>query len=441
MIRFVLHLLSVFLLFQALNAQGDLSARQLQDQLLERVVRNEVFNEGFTGFRLVDVENGSAVFDWRGNHFFTPASNTKLFTFYLATTLLADSMTTLYYAYSGDTLEVKGSGSPLLLHPELADVDAGLPFLRRHQGPIRYHHDVIPRYGEGWSWDDYNYGYVYERSLLPLFGNRLTLRSVAGASDPVVIPAFLTDSITVVEGDVAALVRSEKENRFQAALRLYFYKDINVQRPLVMTPSLSKKLLHEGLGRNILLAADAQQDSLQWQPLRQPLPDTLLQIMLQQSDNFLAEQLLLLAADAISQSPDLTALFEHTREQLLPELELLPRQWVDGSGLSRYNQFTPRQLTQLIRRIYFQIGPSRMKQLLAAGGENGTIQRYFRQYKQPYIWAKSGSLRNVLALSGLLETKTGRLLAFSFMHNNFPGKNKEHYKQMESVLGFVRDNF
>ncbi|PHI19796.1 hypothetical protein CEQ90_11260 [Lewinellaceae bacterium SD302] len=436
----VLCLLFAFISICSLASQDARSPRQIREWLDEEVVRNEVFNEGFTGFRLVDAENGSALFDWRGSQFFTPASNVKLLTFYLATELLADSMTAIYYDYSGDTLEILGSGSPLLFHPELGDLDAAAPFMRNHPGVIRYHHREISRYGAGWSWDDYNYGYVYERSMLPVYGNRLTLRSVAGKSEPEILPPNLADSVVVADGDVSALVKREKGNKFTAALRLYFYKNTNVQRPLTLSPQLIVATLRAGLQREVILATESG-DSLEWRALKQPLPDTVLQIMLQKSDNFLAEQLLLSAADALSGQPELEALFAFSRDSLLAELELLPRQWVDGSGLSRYNQFTPRQLTQLIRRVYFNIGPARTKKLLAAGGESGTIRRYFGQYREPYVWAKSGSLRNVLALSGLVETKSGRLLVFSFLHNNFPGKSRPHYQQMERILGFVRDNF
>jgi D-alanyl-D-alanine carboxypeptidase/D-alanyl-D-alanine-endopeptidase (penicillin-binding protein 4) len=302
---------------------------------------------------------------------------------------------------------------------------------------------ALERYGSGWSWDDYNDGYVYERSWLPVYGNRLTIRRRSKQADLEVIPGLLSQAITlrVAEETTGSLTKLEGENRFFLAKRMLQTKrEFKLQRPLSVSPELTARLLASGLGIDVSVS-DRLPDSLQWTAHRIPRPDTLFKHMLLTSDNFLAEQLLLSAASAwnLNRHPD--ELRTYVRDSLLSELSISPRQWVDGSGLSRYNQLSPRQLTQLLRRIYLLVGPDKMKSHLPAGGVSGTLKKYFSNDKAPFTWAKTGSLRNVLALSGMIETSSGKRLLFSFLHNNFPGKSRAHYRAMEDVLTYIRDSY
>lgn len=417
---------------------------ELSQQLTKRVVLNEVFNEGFFGFRLIEAERGNTLFDFQGDKFFTPASNVKLLTWFVVESLLGDSLTAFYHQTVRDTFYLRGSGYPLLLHPDLDSADVAASFLKRVEEPIVLTEpSALERYGSGWSWDDYNDGYVYERSWLPVYGNRLTMRRRSEQADLEVVPGLMSQAITLraEEETNGSLTKLEGENRFFLAKRaLQTKREFKLQRPLNVSPELTARLLASGLGIDVS-TSERLPDDLQWIAYRIPRPDTLLKHMLLTSDNFLAEQLLLSAASTWDVNSQPAALRTYVRDSLLSELSLSPRQWVDGSGLSRYNQLSPRQLTQLLRRIYLLVGPDQMKAHLPAGGVSGTLKTYFSSGKAPFVWAKTGSLRNVLALSGMIETKSGKLLLFSFLHNNFPGKSRAHYQAMEEVLTYIRDSY
>jgi PBP4 family serine-type D-alanyl-D-alanine carboxypeptidase len=95
---------------------------------------------------------------------------------------------------------------------------------------------------------------------------------------------------------------------------------------------------------------------------------------------------------------------------------------VDGSGLSRYNYVTAQMLSQILRHIYLD---QRHRQpfidsLPIAGVEGGTLARRMRGTRAAgNVHAKTGSIANVRALSGFLQTADGEPLVFSFLANNF----------------------
>lgn len=437
-------LLSVFIC-SLLSLTAQQATPDVQETLNALVAQNEVFNEGFTGFLLLDPENGRELYQFRADKYFTPASNTKLFTFYLADQVLQGQAPAIQYRDSGDSLHLSGTGYPLLYHPLFAGIDSLGPWLERQNKPLVFHENPAtapPRYGAGWSWDDFNDGYVYEQNLLPIYGNALTISRQKNETGVTILPPGLANQLEIVPDQSSRAYRSEFALDFKVAKRIFEQPYFELSRPLVVSPGLTAQLLHQKMGVDVRvsLQADTLLSSLENGYFEVSFPDTVYRRLLQDSDNFIAEQLLLLAATKRYGTADLDPLFAYARDSLLPELNLNRRQWVDGSGLSRYNQFTPRQMGQLLRKIYLHNGIERTQNLLSTGGISGTLQRRFANRAAPYVWAKSGSLRNVLCLSGLVRTATGRLLVFSFMHNNFPGKTGTHYQEMEKVLSWIHDN-
>ena len=78
-----------------------------------------------------------------------------------------------------------------------------------------------------------------------------------------------------------------------------------------------------------------------------------------------------------------------------------PLIWVDGSGVSRYNLITSRNLICL-RSIYKKIRWKGVSNLFPVGGISGTIKDYYKSKNKPFIYAKTGTLRNNHNLSGFL---------------------------------------
>jgi serine-type D-Ala-D-Ala carboxypeptidase/endopeptidase (penicillin-binding protein 4) len=102
--------------------------------------------------------------------------------------------------------------------------------------------------------------------------------------------------------------------------------------------------------------------------------------------------------------------------------------------LSRYNLFTPRSLVKLLQNLHVEVKQERLFKLLPAAGVSGTLKSLGGATNEPFIFAKSGSLGGVYALSGYLVTKKGKVLIFSTMNNNFIKPTSEIRKEIGNLL-------
>ena len=101
----------------------------------------------------------------------------------------------------------------------------------------------------------------------------------------------------------------------------------------------------------------------------------------------------------------------------LSELGLTP-QVVDGSGLSRSDRTTPRQVVHLLEAMHGQEVAGAFEGSLAVAGRTGTIRRRMRgTAAQDRCRAKTGTLIGVSALAGLCESAGGDTIAFAMLMN------------------------
>jgi D-alanyl-D-alanine carboxypeptidase/D-alanyl-D-alanine-endopeptidase (penicillin-binding protein 4) len=168
--------------------------------------------------------------------------------------------------------------------------------------------------------------------------------------------------------------------------------------------------------------------------------DSLYRRMLRVSDNFLAEQLLLMCSTKVGRRDSLSTgrVIRYARKNLLTGLPD-PVVWVDGSGLSRLNLITPRTLTALLLRLHQELPERRLLSLLAAGGGQGTLRKRYHDASGPWVWGKTGTLSNNLNMCGYLRTKSGRLVAFTFLNNNHVVDSYPMRNEVERVLRLVRE--
>jgi D-alanyl-D-alanine carboxypeptidase/D-alanyl-D-alanine-endopeptidase (penicillin-binding protein 4) len=108
----------------------------------------------------------------------------------------------------------------------------------------------------------------------------------------------------------------------------------------------------------------------------------------------------------------------------------------DGSGLSRYNYVTAEALTTLLERVWRDErlrGP--FVAALPVGGHDGTLdERMKNSVLNRRVQAKTGTISNVRALSGYLETTSGEKLVFSMVANHFTASSAEVDAVMERAL-------
>ena len=90
----------------------------------------------------------------------------------------------------------------------------------------------------------------------------------------------------------------------------------------------------------------------------------------------------------------------------------------DGSGLSRANLTTPRQVVRLLERMDGQDIGTSFRSSLATAGRTGTLVRRMRGTPAAgRCRGKTGTLSGVSALAGYCRTRGGRDVAFAFLMN------------------------
>ncbi|MCX6167870.1 MAG: D-alanyl-D-alanine carboxypeptidase/D-alanyl-D-alanine-endopeptidase [Ignavibacteriales bacterium] len=105
----------------------------------------------------------------------------------------------------------------------------------------------------------------------------------------------------------------------------------------------------------------------------------------------------------------------------------------DGSGLSRLDLVTPRQIINLLSFMYKSDEFPNFYESLPIGGIDGTlINRMKKTAAENNVHAKAGYNNNVSALSGYLKTISGEPLAFSIIVNN--------YLTPSTLANYIQDN-
>lgn len=155
------------------------------------------------------------------------------------------------------------------------------------------------------------------------------------------------------------------------------------------------------------------------------------------SDNFFAETL---EKDlgATAKTPGTTAEGAAVvRSIISAHLHLSPR-LNDGSGLSRYDRTTARQVVLLLRQMR---GNSAFYNSLAIAGVRGTMSTEMRHTRAANnCRGKSGTLHDVANLVGYCTARDGHKLVFAFLMNGLPN-DATYAHEIEDRMGIALANF
>lgn len=379
--------------------------------------RDTALANAFTGICIYDEASGKIIVQHNADKQFIPASNMKLFTSYASMKYLPDSLPGWFIHESPDSLYLQPNGDPSFLHPSFKTQKI-LELLKANRKPVVL---VIPPTqftprGFGWAWNNFQEFYMPERSAMPIYGN--VVRFTREPEGLRAMPAYFQTQLTVNElnGKGVNVRREEDGNGFTANSSTLNY----LTRPFTQKadPELVYKLLADTLSK-LGISCPAIRNSapgINFKPYYTQHTDSVVQFMMLHSDNFFAEQLLLMAGRQITgKLADRSAINSLLKEDH-KDLPGHPR-WVDGSGLSRNNLVSPHAFVTLLNKMKKEFGWKRLSNILVNGGEGGTLKSYYSEYPDN-IFAKTGTLNGQATLSGFLITKKGRMLTFSFLVNN-----------------------
>ncbi len=420
---------------------------QIPDSAEKIVINAPGLRSAHVGISIYEPATNIYWYNYQGDKYFVPASNTKIPTCYAAMKYLGDSLKGLKISEDNDRIFISGCGDPTLLDREYNNQPV-INFLQNTNKAIwatetNWKDNGL---GSGWSWSDYSEDYLPERSALPIFGNLVTFSGQKKnisffPKDAVADSNFLIYSKNSATGFIDRVKRDYHNNHFILTINGNALKEIKV--PFITTPGLSFKILETYInkkinGINLTQLVEEYPPGQESYFIHSQPTDSVLKPMMHRSDNFFAEQMLLMVSNEKLGYMNDEAIIDTLLNSDLKDLPQKPR-WADGSGLSRYNLFTPQDFVFILNKMKDEFGMERVKNIFPTGG-TGTISNYYKA-DSSFIYGKTGSLSGVIAFSGYLYTKQGKLLIFSTLVNNHAGAATEIRKAIERFLEGIRNNY
>ncbi|MGO1597251.1 MAG: D-alanyl-D-alanine carboxypeptidase [Sphingobacterium sp.] len=425
-----------FTLMVALGVSAQLMTHDLEQQL-----RSPVLDKHYVGFCLYDMDEQRYVYGHNQDRHFTPASNTKIFTLFTSLTLIGDSIPGLAYVERGDSLIFWGTGDPSFLHPHLENSRV-FDFLKTSDKKLFYARANAQEsfYRDGWAIEDYDFYYQPELSAFPIYSNLVQFKELSGQLETT--PNYFQNTLKFIAPDSTRRYRIHRhlQDNIYEVSNLPLPDNYTNRKPFRTDDSLLITLLADTLKRPVGLLEENLPDNAHLF-YSVPTLDALREMMLP-SDNFIAEQLNMVAAFQKFRSfrtVDLRTFMKDNYYKLFSDSIQLR----DGSGLSTYNKVTPRSIVELLRQIA-QIIPDTAQRhyLFPAGGLEGTLKNvYPTPGGKPFIWAKTGTIHSVHCQSGYIISKTGKQYAFSFLNNNYLGSAIPIRKEMVRVMTHIYENY
>ncbi len=460
-----------------------------------RLLQDSALATAHIGISIYDPATKQYLYNYQGDKYFVPASNTKIPTCYLGMKYLGDSLTGLLYgipeeeAYRKQFVVIRPTGDPSFLHPDFKRQPVfdflSITFKEQQKIPVTFYVDGsnVERWGNGWSWNDYQAYYMAERNTFPVFGNVLDVKLVpvnkrlitdrAASYNPRLVLFETGNSFfnTLVNKGIPGPFKGWQKDSLP---KLSFTRKIHDNIFLTMPDEKPFKgteipfstndcetvtrVLEDTLGIRFKYMAFKHENKdntfyfdnedgdvmrpatiKNWHPIHSQPTDSMLQRMMYRSDNFYAEQTLLMTSFALLDKMDPRKIIDTILKTDFKNLPQKPA-WADGSGLSRYNLFTPQDFVHILSKMKEEFGMQRIKTIFAAGGK-GTLSSYYNDAATPYVYAKTGTLSGVVALSGFIYTQSGKELIFSVLVNNHQASAVQVRRSVETFLKNIREQY
>ncbi len=430
-------ILSVAIWFSGCSVGNQLSKN------IQQLNTDTLFKSAHIGFLLQDEKTGKVLVAHNANKFFIPASNTKLITTYAALKAYPDSLVGWFIHETPDTLFLKPNGDPTFLNQDFPQQKIFQKIRTSSKVVVieKVVSNAFTRLGNGWSWASYQESYMPERFAMPIYGN--VVRFKAEANTIKAYPSYFQNSLTIntiPEGKKISVSRAADHNAFttNAAAANAFLRPFTQKED----PDIAYHLLADTLtklDKAVHFVENQNRKPDFWKPLNTQKTTEVLQPMMHNSDNFLAEQLLLMAGSKLTGKLSDRLVISKLQKEDFSSFSS-PFIWVDGSGLSRNNNISPQIISELLLKMKTDFGWDKLTAILQKGNQ-GTVTGYYKGYENN-IWSKTGTLGgSSTTLSGYLITKKANQYTFSFLVNNHHKNAVAVRKAIEKYLLNIIDNY
>jgi D-alanyl-D-alanine carboxypeptidase/D-alanyl-D-alanine-endopeptidase (penicillin-binding protein 4) len=376
------------------------SYSQISSKKIDRwVSKNENLKNSIVSIAVKRLDKKKKISGININTFMTPASNTKILTV-LGSISAGDTIPSIKYRISKDTLRISPTGYPFIAHPKYDDAD--LEKFIKSFSHIVYHKPSsdIDKYGPAWAWDDFKYYFQAERSEMPIYGNVIQIVKLFDDSIKV-SPDIFKMKLNMDQKE--KVYRDDKENNFFINPSLIKVGD-TIYHPFVTSRKNTINLLEEFSKTPVSFDEEGLNNYKIW---NSTVKAKIYSAVLKDSDNLLSESL----AANISLRYNDTISVEKGLKKILDNLDNSKIQLYDGSGLSRYNLTQPSSIVSSLEKIDYYYDFEKIKEIFP--------NNYIIADTEAFVWGKTGTLKNNHNYSGYLITDKGKRYVFSIMINHF----------------------
>jgi D-alanyl-D-alanine carboxypeptidase/D-alanyl-D-alanine-endopeptidase (penicillin-binding protein 4) len=465
------------------NEKGQ-SASEIKPLFLDKFINNSCLQYASVGVLVLDAESGEVVTEHQPDLTLVPASLQKLLTSAAALQTFGESHifeTQLLYQGTVDTagtlhgdIILRGGGDPTFGSPRFAahygKVMRRCAMALQQAGIIRVDGDIIadavlfgpPQLGGHWIWEDIGNYYGAAPGGLNYLDNSFEITFATGA------PGTAAKIIQITP-ELPEIVFRNSVTAGGIADKAYFYgsyltniREIGGTLPpyrnaftirgalpdpaLVAVHQLRRELSRmgievEGTTRSEYEYPELTDEQILLTMASPPLAEIILELN-QQSINLYAETLLLhLALDAgekpvIEKGCEVLTNFWKQKGMNTDGLFV-----EDGSGLSRANGITARQLAFVLHQMFNSNQREAFHASLPVAGQSGTLINFGRGKPILGKWrAKTGTMERVTSYAGVLTNSSGHDKIVVVMVNNYACSRLEIQRAIERLVLGIYEN-
>ncbi|HEX2867329.1 MAG TPA: D-alanyl-D-alanine carboxypeptidase/D-alanyl-D-alanine-endopeptidase [Ignavibacteriales bacterium] len=464
--------------------KGRITSLEDLEQKIDARFSDPLFANAHWGVMIQSLKTGKVWYERNSERMFNPASNNKILSASAALTRLGPDFTfetdLCLSGIVGDSVlngdvVVFGNGDPTLYNhfqKDPRDLFFSWARMLRAKGIRHITGNVIGddnafddnSLGEGWSFDGLDAWYSAEVGPLQLNENYVDLSIIPPATkfEPARIePNLPSNYYTIVNN----LTVTDTGRSHVYVSRPFGTNKFIVQgnvvagsRPLMESPAITNPtLFYVTVLKEVFQQSGIQVDGLPedcddipgWKHTagdflvldrhQSPKLSDVLKEMMKRSQNMYAE----IMPRALSWKFTGKGSFRAGKkivEDVLKEFGIQPNTYayVDGSGLTRYDYVSPKQLvtilTKMKRSPYWKVWYDAQP----IAGIDGTLRSRMKGTKaEGNVHAKTGTISNVRGLSGYVKTADGEDLVFSFLVNGYLCSSKETENITDSVLEMI----
>lgn len=458
--KFTFYLILTLLFFLPIGSQTGIVFSQTVQERLDKLLSDNFFESTIASVDVYDLKNKKIVYQKNNKYLMHPASNMKVLTSAAGLFFLGPDYnfeTTLYYkgeieddVLNGDIYTVGGFDPDFSIYDLDYFVNAidslGIKEINGNLFADVSRMDIM-FWGEGWMWDDDPSTDAPYLSSLNINLNSVDvflLGTDVGKKAQVIINPYsnyfeiFNETLTIPQNeDNSYYITRDWVNRKNTIMATGKVKkrthisgeeepvSMNVFRPDLYFLTLFKETL-ERKGIKVTGNLDnfwLPYDAIYLRTFTRPFANVIRRVN-KVSSNLNAEMVLYAMAEKYYGKPATSKNGIKVINNLISMAGMNPEKYrlVDGSGLSHYNLVSAELMLAVLKHMYYE-EPDLYQVLVESfpiAGVDGTLgRRMGESIAENRVKAKTGTISGVSALSGYITSKSGNLLAFSILMQNF----------------------